>query len=559
MSESAILQQLYRIKTDLEKESDQESCLRFQTPYNYPILKTVNGYTVASLKAKVGITNPARSDNSLGDSGITNPVISDNSLGYRPEAKRENPLLQQEITLPENIYRPDILTHQLIALTSYDEELKLDSLLRVKKHVPAGKLAYFDLKNCFYNINPNMLPDNLRNMSLNPFSVLLNEGSGEYYVINPKRGLVACDTTAAWFSDMVIAENPYIAACFVDDCFCSVDYLDEAKRWFTDRGFEINNNKLSCNRQLWIVVNNKIKHYNSYRTFTVHDDLPELRKRRIMNAYYLDDNVIKNSTEIFIDCNICCGTSGKHISKIACVNCFICYQCFYDINKYLPYCNSCKTCGSYINLTDVLLTLQPKFHLESAELVNKIVNQINGNDDPSKQSQLLERLDSMMKCIVYEVDRKFPGYKNITCWGCKSLNVTSIDDLCVYRCNDCSKVYCNTCDLDTLPVDQHKCTMGLLRCPKCNVFIYKDGGCNDVTCSGCGENFYYGANKFVGNLKIDIGSASRLDNIKSNDTLQELMFRVAQMDIKSFQSNYINITRLLMKGISSDPFPSHLI
>lgn len=85
------------------------------------------------------------------------------------------------------------------------------------------------------------------------------------------------------------------------------------------------------------------------------------------------------------------------------------------------------------------------------------------------------------------------------------------------KCDLCEKVFCERCELSH-PLGVEKCDEGVLvslkylnenvkKCPKCSTRIEKDGGCNAMTCGGCGQNFTYstetlsrdgnhGANKF---------------------------------------------------------------
>lgn len=107
------------------------------------------------------------------------------------------------------------------------------------------------------------------------------------------------------------------------------------------------------------------------------------------------------------------------------------------------------------------------------------------------------------------------------------------------ECNQCSKVWCLLCER---PMDDqdHKCkqedvdtvtaTKDLVRCPECNVPIYRIGGCNMVTCHCCQTNFDYttGERTFSGNHEtIHINLKTRLSE-KVGDDLKDYIFQMEQ-------------------------------
>ena len=369
----------------------------------------------------------------------------------------------------------DTLTHKIICAN--DKNFEFDGLFKIKKFVPSKKLVYFNIKDCFYRLNSSLLPQNLRQLSLRKINVASNYHRFGYYLISPMRGLISCFDTCNWFSEVVINENPFVSACLIDDIFCSKEDSFEAKKWFTDRGFEINDTSM-----------------------------PNLN---------LFENIVFSSFQLPTECSICF-SSCKFIS-LACIQCSTCFDCFFEIHRTKPFqnCRSCPECLHPVSLIRMFLSLQKKFKLPSIETLFQAYH------TPIYLHPILSKLRQ-------EVHQKFPKFKNIFCFGCKSKDVTAVSDRGVYKCENCRKIYCPTCDIETLPEEVHVCQCPFGRCPQCHVFVEKVDGCNHVVCSLCKCEFMYRSNSFVDNFNIDMDVFNGKITIKPDFTMDEIMGRVAQ-------------------------------
>jgi len=92
------------------------------------------------------------------------------------------------------------------------------------------------------------------------------------------------------------------------------------------------------------------------------------------------------------------------------------------------------------------------------------------------------------------------------------------------KCMTCSTQFCSKCE-KTLSADSiHKCQEAdiesikmiesMIHCPKCHLAVFKDVGCDSITCANCGEHFLYSTGQKGGhgsqNAKIVIRAQRQL-------------------------------------------------
>lgn len=393
---------------------------------------------------------------------------------------------QVALTTPSESVR---LTHRIIYC---EDNYNLADLVRVKKFVSPDKLVHFDIRDCFYRLNPSLLPENLRQLSLREINIPSDKHRFGYYAIYPKRGLIACFATCKWFSDVVINENPFISACMVDDCFCSIENQFDAKQWFIDRGFEINNKP--C-------------------------------KEKVLT------NIKRRMFEMGAECSIC--LASRKYSNLACFECGICQECYYKIHasKQVKECRQCPDCLNFVNLQYLFFNIHSQVVLPSVDL---FIDAISSGAD----------ITAILFDLTNEVSKNFPKYNKLICVGCNKNNVTALCDKGVYKCDDCKKIYCPTCDINEISAEKHNCICPIGRCPKCHVFVEKIAGCNHIKCN-CGCEFIYRANSFVDNFNVDLEIMlhSKL-RIESTDTIEDVMARVSQISPRKIHINMFNSLKM---------------
>ena len=523
MSYSILLDELNLIKNMVEQESPEISeDLKFKTPYNLPYIVPKENKIVSFLKPK-----------------IFNGYIYLNTGNFLN--------LKSNRILPPLNNLNAVLRHKIVALDNYEFPLDVPNnvllpWLKIKGSIPISKLAYFNIKNCFYEFNSNLLPDKLKEISLKPIVVpvgslknlvqyispflnLINDN--DYYQINPKRGLIPSHATCSWFSDVIINENPYIIGCYVDDCFCSIDYIDEAIEWFTIRGFNIHKKGMVTGDDT-LVKEQIVMHILVYPF-----GYPYLVKNKII---LMSDVAIKNMKQDQIECSICYDSFNNGTLGLACNNCMICSTCYYTMNKNKEYSDICETCENPIDLIkNVILVMHPKLYIKASKDLDKI------------SVMNFDNMLSVYQNIRDESNIVFPE-RFVRCIFCMSPNLDAISDLQVYKCNDCNKVYCNTCDLTELPKENHKCTATLTRCPKCTVCIQKIGGCNHITCL-CGNEFMYRNFAFVDKFEINIIDSTPQLNLLSNTTIFEIMMKLSLFDpsLNKLLNNYKQLKKAINK------------
>ena len=202
---------------------------------------------------------------------------------------------------------PNKLTHRIVYVRDGTFSDKIDELLMIKYFAHETRLAHFDIANCFYTMNHDLLPARLREISSRKIWVKNMHDEPGRWVIEPRRGLVPCFETCKWFSQVVLNENPYVIAVMVDDCFCWPENIEAAQNWFVERGFEINNKK--CSPILQICIKNRMSK--------------------------LDANCV------------CCGKTVKK-RELACLGCSVCRECDGGGLLFnLPTCSHCRVSAQF--------------------------------------------------------------------------------------------------------------------------------------------------------------------------------------------------------------------
>lgn len=224
------------------------------------------------------------------------------SLGYFDMDEDKYPYLFEK--------DPTKLTHRIVFSLDGTSEHNRNELLMIKHFVHVTRMVHFDIANCFYTMNHDLLPDRLREISSRKIWVQNRHRNPERWVIEPRRGLVPAFETCQWFSQVVMNENPYVFAVMVDDCFCLPENFDAAKNWFIERGFEINNKV--CAPMLWTCIINRM-------------------------------------SKVDAKC-ICCGKTGSK-GGLACLVCSLCNECDSALTRAerlkFPTCSHCSASAQF--------------------------------------------------------------------------------------------------------------------------------------------------------------------------------------------------------------------
>ena len=237
-------------------------------------------------------------------------------------------------------------------------------------------------------------------------------------------------------------------------------------------------------------------------------------------------------SELSVDCSICY-LKSKYCS-MACPNCNVCFDCFFETNKNKLKFSSCPDCLDQINLIYLFLYLGKKYHFNSIDVFYQIARLTEEHN-----------LKSILFDISQEALQTFSKYNFIVCIHCNGKNVTAFIDLQVYKCGDCQKVYCPTCDISEMPAKTHKCDCSIGRCPKCHIFIDKIEGCNHITCPICSCEFVYRSNTFVTNFYVDSALMfNKVPTIEPTATFEDIAVLVAQFPLQMLK--YGSIKKLLM-------------
>ena len=113
---------------------------------------------------------------------------------------------------------------------------------------------------------------------------------------------------------------------------------------------------------------------------------------------------------------------------------------------------------------------------------------------------------------------------------------------------------CNQADLDSVNIVNNMC-----RCPKCKLPVFKDSGCDSITCSNCGTNFLYSTGKIGGHgssnakIKVDQNERKKISvvlnhKIPTNYMEDILLIEASEPKIKSKNSLLIPIRDYIKNG-----------
>lgn len=257
-----------------------------------------------------------------------------------------------------------------------------------------------------------------------------------------------------------------------------------------------------------------------------------------------------------MNCYVC---FDENVKCISCCNKYcdnkICYECFnryIDINdtKTLLVCE-CKSIYMYQSVND--LNTQNKysnflisyirqnnelnadiedilnFKLTLDKIKNEKIKYIEENL-PICVSTMLnwcyqDKINDVNKKIKSHLSKKFKFSRrkcfNIEC----RIGLLITDENNDYICNCCDKKYCVKCEEEIKPnhickqenIDSLSFIDKIRKCPSCHLTIYKNEGCNNMTCKGCGTHFYYDTG-YMGGLgnhdsKIDDSYISGIKNL----------------------------------------------
>jgi uncharacterized Zn finger protein (UPF0148 family) len=250
--------------------------------------------------------------------------------------------------------------------------------------------------------------------------------------------------------------------------------------------------------------------------------------------------------------------------------CVICYDDIDDINKSIKCCNKCSThvctdcMGALINYSDTLPSCPNQncngYYMISElkslnrEIKNKYYlscfNYIYKSDGDTINKRVEEKkiIAKIRKEKIKFMEDKFPKgiifvAKKVLSHKLNKLNKQRKDminkkldkskKLCMnsmcngyldqdYNCMTCSTDFCKKCE--KLKKPNHKCKKedldsinlinNMTHCPKCHLPVFKNEGCDSITCANCDTNFVYSTGKIGGhgssNTKITVRRERKL-------------------------------------------------
>lgn len=256
-------------------------------------------------------------------------------------------------------------------------------------------------------------------------------------------------------------------------------------------------------------------------------------------------------------CNICFCEFEKGEIVLNCLNncqSYICGECMSSLINYseqqkiIPSCVNCKEIYQYSMIKQLSLDDIQKYESACFELIFKndgdsikkelveinIVNKIR--DDRLKFiekafypsivlvakiafQQKLRRIDKQKSDLIKaKIASANKSCFNSTCNGFLDKN---------YECMTCFTIFCTKCE--QIKKEKHICSNQDIQsiqlvneskhCPGCKLPVFKDQGCDSITCSNCGTNFTYSSGKVGGygslnaKIHIDINKKYKLSNM----------------------------------------------
>jgi len=268
------------------------------------------------------------------------------------------------------------------------------------------------------------------------------------------------------------------------------------------------------------------------------------------------------------ECLICLRDINDKTISIGCTNprCLVvtCTDCVGDLIKYsasqkiIPVCPS-KDCDSYYILSRIsslpseTIKLyrqtcleymikdsgeQMKHKIQEEEIIKKIREerkQFIISSFPAAIAlvaditftEKLGRLDKQRgKIKAKKISSSAKMCCNLTCNGILNDN---------YECSLCLTKFCRHCEI--MLKDNHQCKQedvesliliqSMIKCPKCQLPVFKDQGCDSITCSNCRINFEYSTGKEGGhgssNTKLQVPTTRKLSIEFSNKVSTEVL------------------------------------
>lgn len=266
------------------------------------------------------------------------------------------------------------------------------------------------------------------------------------------------------------------------------------------------------------------------------------------------------------ECTICFCEFEQNDNKFSCANpdCVkkVCQECLEGLIKYshekklLPKCPSNKCNGTFI------LSSIKKINKEFIKLYEESCLEyfINDNSDIIKkrieEDVMLNKLrDERLKFLEQEfpkgisfvasiafkdklkiMDKKKKQLINMKLESAKRVCINNICNGYLdenYKCMTCDTPFCKKCEKKI--IDNHECKQedldsvnlvnNMIKCPKCNLPVFKNVGCDHITCSNCQTNFLYSTGKQGGhgsnNDKINLKTDKKLLSIEYGSILPQ--------------------------------------
>lgn len=234
-------------------------------------------------------------------------------------------------------------------------------------------------------------------------------------------------------------------------------------------------------------------------------------------------------------CNVCfddCESSQSVKCKYLECGSVICYECLeQNLNvsksdKQIPKCTN-GSCSRFLLLNQVPEKLK-KLYFECCFLF--LYNKFEEN--AQKRAELERRIDSQRQIRQEFIENRFPKAIALTAKVILPAELKRIEKgmkdnlenelakatrICMistckgfldenFRCSMCETTFCKECEHKLKPghkcnkedVESIKIIRSMIKCPKCNFTIQKSEGCNNMTCSHCGQNFIYSSGEAGG-------------------------------------------------------------
>jgi hypothetical protein len=140
---------------------------------------------------------------------------------------------------------------------------------------------------------------------------------------------------------------------------------------------------------------------------------------------------------------------------------------------------------------------------------------------------------------------------NLTCKGTLNLD---------YKCIICDNTFCKKCEkcINNSETKQHICDPNNVlsiswineqkKCPGCKLTVFKDQGCDSITCSNCNTNFEYSTGTIGGHgssntkLTVNVNEYKKLSNVYRDSISSNLLDEIIKLESTEpveISTNYI--------------------